>query len=89
MADMSPLFVKASPTLRQTLAGKLASRTLASGGMTVIWNLHVVAAHAHRHGRWCVSDMLIGSLTPQSRHGFLVQMEIGDDVNGKPGDVTP
>ena len=82
MADMSRLFVKSSPTLRRTLAGKLASRMLASDGMTVIWNLHVVAAHAHRHGRWCVSDMLIESLTPPSGYGFLAQMEIGDDVNG-------
>ena len=56
---MSRLLIQPSPMSRRTFVGKLASRMLAGDGMTVIWDLHVGAAHAHRHGRSYVSDMLI------------------------------
>lgn len=60
MADTSRLSIKRSPMSRRTFVEKLASRMLASEGMTVIWDLHVTAAHAsYRHGQSCVSDMLI------------------------------
>ena len=47
------------PMPRRIFAEKLADRMLASDGMTVIWDLHVAAGHAHRNGRSFVSDMLI------------------------------
>jgi hypothetical protein len=37
----------------------LASRLLAREGLAAIWDLHVAAAHAYRHGRLETAEALI------------------------------
>jgi hypothetical protein len=44
---------------RQTFAEMLASRLLAREGLGAIWDLHIVAAHAYRHGRLDTAEALV------------------------------